>query len=433
MAGKPPRHSAGMLIRAVLISLVALALGGQTARALESPHASFEPSVLRPQLRPNPNADIGAANSDDILPRRLQDEIIISAPAPETEEIAEVSATEQLEEGIEQKEEELAEETYEEMEELSEFVGSAKEVLEKEEMEEEEEVAAILASAEEVLEEAKEEVVEEGNATVVEGGESAAGEELPEIVGEDTVSAIENETNETATSGDEIGDGVDETGVASTAPPEGFNEDEQGEDELGEGEPGEDEPGEGESGEDELGDNPEEFPPGGGVEEEPVAFENTMIPTPDPLGGAPAEERTPAPSPAASEGVMTEVPTTYKPTYGTKPYYDEPYWGRPTGPTRSPTDKPTVEYVPKDEGVDPLTQGEAPDLEDFSDDDNVFYHGLGGKAGAYLDGVESPQEMVMDKNAQVVAGILGSLALVLILVTAHMVMNVSVCGNDRRL
>ena len=89
-------------------------------------------------------------------------------------------------------------------------------------------------------------------------------------------------------------------------------------------------------------------------------------------------------------------------------------------PTKSPTDRPTIEYIPLDS--DPLAMEEEPDLEAF-EEDNVLYHGLGGTVGEYLDGVESPQEMETDKNVQVVAGILVSLFMILMLITAHLVMN----------
>lgn len=99
---------------------------------------------------------------------------------------------------------------------------------------------------------------------------------------------------------------------------------------------------------------------------------------------------------------------------------DEPEWNEwNMGPTDKPTPRPTSLYISAQD--DPLGNEVEPDTKDFNDD--VLYHGLGGKVGDYLDQVESPQEMEKDKNVQVIAGIFGSLLLILLLVTAHLVMN----------
>mmetsp|Transcript_34122 Transcript_34122/g.62882 ORF Transcript_34122/g.62882 Transcript_34122/m.62882 type:complete len:299 (-) Transcript_34122:229-1125(-) len=154
------------------------------------------------------------------------------------------------------------------------------------------------------------------------------------------------------------------------------------------------------------------------------------------------EEVTASPTPAFGGGNdvvysnPSDSPTPYPPTpypsdasdatpypsNAAKEYYWEskPY-NRPTNPTRNPTLKPTFEYIPKAE--DPIFEKEeVADTVDFTDDD-LFYHGLGGKVGTYLDGVESPQEMGKDKNVQIIAGTLVGVFMVLMLVTAHMVMN----------
>lgn len=159
-----------------------------------------------------------------------------------------------------------------------------------------------------------------------------------------------------------------------------------------------------------------EFPPGGDEEGDPMTIEGTSVPTP--AGGGDNEEGT-TPSNGSEEG-------TTRPSYNpTTPEPTEDYWAgkpylAPTDPTKAPTDRPTALYVPK--GEDPLVEEETPDIGDFSDD-KIFYHGLGGKVGTYLDGVETPMEMEKDKNVQVVAGILLGVFLVLVLVTAHLVMN----------
>ena len=179
-------------------------------------------------------------------------------------------------------------------------------------------------------------------------------------------------------------------------------------------------------------------------EESASSSSKSPSPTPatDPYGqmSPPTPDPTPYKSPYGNTG--TKKPPTYEPTtieeweeeqeeeeeeFGEgglddddedSEWYNE--WEEEMGPTDKPTPRPTALYIPQ-EGEDPLMEEEEPDVKDFNDD--VLYHGLGGKVGAYLDQVESPQEMEQDKNVQVVAGILGSLLLVLLLITAHLVMN----------
>jgi len=105
----------------------------------------------------------------------------------------------------------------------------------------------------------------------------------------------------------------------------------------------------------------------------------------------------------------------------------EEKWGLenewPLGPTDKPTPRPTVLYVPYDYDESP-EEGTAVEAGDAGDE--VFYHGLEpqiGPVGKYLDGVGSPEEIEEDKNVQVVGGVLLALFLVLVLVTAHSVMN----------
>jgi len=85
----------------------------------------------------------------------------------------------------------------------------------------------------------------------------------------------------------------------------------------------------------------------------------------------------------------------------------------------SMTTRPTAAYIPPPNDEDPLAEEEEMEEEE----DHVLYHGLGGTAGAYLDGVESPLEMEKDKNVQVTVGILMSLFVIILLVTASLVMN----------
>ena len=85
----------------------------------------------------------------------------------------------------------------------------------------------------------------------------------------------------------------------------------------------------------------------------------------------------------------------------------------------SMTTRPTAAYIPPPNDEDPLAEEEEMEEEE----DHVLYHGLGGTAGAYLDGVESPLEMEKDKNVQVTVGILISLFVIILLVTASLVMN----------
>lgn len=138
----------------------------------------------------------------------------------------------------------------------------------------------------------------------------------------------------------------------------------------------------------------------------PLTYESgTLSPTPAKDGGEwdweKEEEGSIVPTPAEDGGEWD---------------YGSPYERYPTEP---PSPRPTSLYVPKD--GDPLATEEEPDIEAFGDD--VFYHGLGGTVGAYLDGVESPQDMEKDKNVQIVAGTLAGLFMVMMLVTAHLVMH----------
>merc|ERR1712032_581482 len=90
----------------------------------------------------------------------------------------------------------------------------------------------------------------------------------------------------------------------------------------------------------------------------------------------------------------------------------------PLEPTENPTPRPTMLYTPMEEG-DPLEEQE----EYGRSKEDVFYHGLGGPVGEYLDSLESPEEMEKDHNVQVIGGVLLGVFLVLLLVTAHQAMN----------
>jgi len=118
-----------------------------------------------------------------------------------------------------------------------------------------------------------------------------------------------------------------------------------------------------------------------------------------------------------------EVESVYAPTPA--PFENDEGGGYEWGGATwvDPTDRPTVIYVPPPGDADPLVEEEEPDVAGFAAEDKVLYHGLGGKTGTYLDGVESPLNMEKDKNVQVVVGILVPLFVVFLLVTAHLVMN----------
>jgi len=169
------------------------------------------------------------------------------------------------------------------------------------------------------------------------------------------------------------------------------------------------------------------------------------------------EEGTPAPVPANDWGsgggggwpwggegkTKTPAPTTYAPSPSLSQGEDEFEWGGDWGgnwqtyPTSPPSPRPSTLYVPppSDEGDEIEKTGTDVASNFPGPDDNVLYHGFGGKVGAYLDQVESPQEMEKDKNVQIVAAVLGSLFLVLLLVHTHLVMNHpdSLCAGCCRL
>lgn len=161
-------------------------------------------------------------------------------------------------------------------------------------------------------------------------------------------------------------------------------------------------------------------------EGEPLIFESTL--SPSAAGGkGEGDVKAPAPTPYPNFNEDEEYGTDY-PTIGEEATYDwggSPWDSTPAYPTDPPTPRPTFLYVPK--SGDPLIEievpdAEAPDAEDFNDDDKVFYHGLGGKVGSYLDGVESPQDMEKDKNVQIVTGTLVASFMVAMLIAAHLVM-----------
>ncbi len=88
-------------------------------------------------------------------------------------------------------------------------------------------------------------------------------------------------------------------------------------------------------------------------------------------------------------------------------------------PTQKPTPRPTSSvYIPMSDDEDPISKEGAEDFSNGQKDDS-----LQGMINTYLDGVESPDEMKSDKNVQVVAISLVAVFLVLMLVTAHLVMD----------
>lgn len=134
---------------------------------------------------------------------------------------------------------------------------------------------------------------------------------------------------------------------------------------------------------------------------------------------------------STSGGSIAGPDPTYVPTApkGPNNYEDETYSDYPT---KTPTTKPTVLYIPKT-SIDPVEEETEP-----AGEDGIFYHGLGeklGKVGEYLEGVESPQELQKDKNVQLVASVMAVVTLVLLLVTAHMVMQYpdGLCAGSCRL
>jgi len=87
-------------------------------------------------------------------------------------------------------------------------------------------------------------------------------------------------------------------------------------------------------------------------------------------------------------------------------------------PTYKPTPRPISVYIPLSDDEDPVAKEGTEDFSNGQKDDS-----LQGMVNAYLDGVESPDEMKSDKNIQVVAVSLVVVFLVLMLVTAHLVMD----------
>mmetsp|Transcript_27301 Transcript_27301/g.39086 ORF Transcript_27301/g.39086 Transcript_27301/m.39086 type:complete len:587 (+) Transcript_27301:69-1829(+) len=87
-------------------------------------------------------------------------------------------------------------------------------------------------------------------------------------------------------------------------------------------------------------------------------------------------------------------------------------------PTWKPTPRPSSVYIPLTDDEDPITKEGTEDFSNGAKDDS-----LQGMITTYLDGVESPDEMKSDKNVQVVAISLVVVFLVLLLVTAHLVMD----------
>jgi len=153
-------------------------------------------------------------------------------------------------------------------------------------------------------------------------------------------------------------------------------------------------------------------------------------PAPSPIASAPPdrgfEKDTPTTSPS-----KREEPLTFSPT-ATASEEENHWWDKDSTnddnidwivapePTEEPTPRPTMLYTPMEEG-DPLEEEE---VKYGGPKEDVFYHGLGdGPVGQYLDTLESPEEMEYDHNVQVVAGVLLGVFMLLLLVTAHQVMN----------
>ena len=86
-------------------------------------------------------------------------------------------------------------------------------------------------------------------------------------------------------------------------------------------------------------------------------------------------------------------------------------------PTYKPTPRPSSVYTPKNDDEDPISKEGEEDFSNGQKDDS-----LQGVINTYLDGVESPDEMKSDKNVQVVSISLVVVFLVLLLLTAHLVM-----------
>jgi hypothetical protein len=86
-------------------------------------------------------------------------------------------------------------------------------------------------------------------------------------------------------------------------------------------------------------------------------------------------------------------------------------------PTYKPTPRPTSAYTPISDDEDPISKEGAEDFSNGQKDDSFQ-----GVINTYLDGVESADEMKTDKNVQVVAVSLVVVFLVLLLLTAHLVM-----------
>ena len=159
------------------------------------------------------------------------------------------------------------------------------------------------------------------------------------------------------------------------------------------------------------------LPPGAEIEQEPN-LDPATTPVPEEWG------------PPGEDEEDEWGPEDENEEYEWGPEDEEEEWGLenewPLEPTDKPTPRPTALYVPFDESLDPLNNEEGEKETAGEAGDEIFYHGLEpqiGPVGKYLDGVGSPEQIEEDKNVQVVGGILLALFLVLILITAHSVMN----------
>ena len=85
--------------------------------------------------------------------------------------------------------------------------------------------------------------------------------------------------------------------------------------------------------------------------------------------------------------------------------------------TYKPTPRPSSLYIPMTDDEDPISKEGTEDFSNGQKDDS-----LQGMINTYLDGVESPDEMKSDENVQVVAVSLTAVFLILLLLTAHLVM-----------
>lgn len=424
-----PRRSAmnssiGISILTVLISIAIIAQNGCSVSAIENPSANLDGAAIRSHFSEGRSNEKPQRHSS--LRRKMQDEDIITTPeevlAEAAEEIAEAVA-ENTEPGDNAALNDSVEELLEAVEELelkeaeSEFVGdvSAEETnypdptesnpaVEEEDLNYYEEESTVADETDEAAEDS--EIIDD----LVTSTPSLTPSQPPSQLTVDTPDELPNGEDDLSPFPDDL-----VTATLSQTPSQTPSQSDKllnVEDEDEEGEP--------------LTVGSTISPIGAFGEE----GEETLLTLAPSAADGEGDYKSPAPTPYPTFD-QGELETGYPTTEEEKEEAGEDWWeGQEEGspwdqevyPTDKPTPRPTSLYVPKDSG-DPLLNEKEPNEKDFNDDtDNIFYHGLGGKVGSYLDGVESPQSMETDKNVQIVVGTLLASFIVALLISSHLVM-----------